>query len=99
MRPQYDLCTRKIQVTERIFKLTSINVSVINQIPLFTEFIEKSLFSQISSNNVELYFDAFVTISLMLLVDGDRNGTGYITDIVYSLYIMQMIAELTNQSL
>ena len=35
----------------------------------------------------------------MLLVDGDRHSTGYITDIVYSLYIMQMIAELTNQSL
>ena len=31
----------------------------------------------------------------MLLVDSDRHGTGYITDIVYCLYIMQMIAELT----
>ena len=34
-----------------------------------------------------------------VLVDGNRHGTGYVTTIVYCLYIMQMIAEFTNQSL
>ena len=36
---------------------------------------------------------------MMVLVDGDHHGDGYVTPTVYYLYIMQMIVELTNQSL
>ena len=36
---------------------------------------------------------------MIVLVDGDRHGNGYITPIVYCLKIMQVVVELTNQSL
>ena len=32
----------------------------------------------------------------MILVDGDRDGDDYVTTIVFCLYIMQIIVELTN---